>query len=136
MKSSAPRGASHATLKFVLFDRVLRCLLLSACMFTQRTVLAKFPLTVFSVASSTGFGGGSSMMEYKSTTLGQQLTEAMSDDSLADVTFVVGPERKIVKGLRIVMAARNKFLRKMIYDSKNEDGAAALLAHIILLIFT
>merc|ERR1719409_697998 len=47
----------------------------------------------------------SSMMEYRSPTLGKQLTEAVNDESLSDVVFLVGPERKIVRGLRIVGAA-------------------------------
>ena len=61
-------------------------------------------------------------MEYRSATLGTQLTEALADDTLADVTFIVGPERKVVKGLRIVIAARNKFFKSMLYESKMEDG--------------
>jgi len=48
--------------------------------------------------------------------------EALSDDNLADITFIVGPERKNVRGLRIVMAARNKNLRHMLYEDRNEDG--------------
>ncbi|EKX51686.1 hypothetical protein GUITHDRAFT_134570 [Guillardia theta CCMP2712] len=63
------------------------------------------------------------LMEYRSATLGTQLTEALADDTLADVTFIVGPERKVVKGLRIVIAARNKFFKSMLYESKMEDGS-------------
>jgi hypothetical protein len=65
----------------------------------------------------------SSMMEYRSPTLGQQLTDALSDESLSDVVFMVGPERKIVRGLRIVVAARNPFLKAMLYDEREEDGS-------------
>jgi hypothetical protein len=36
--------------------------------------------------------------------------------------FIVGPERRTVRGLRIVMAARNKNLRHMLYNDRNEDG--------------
>ena len=65
----------------------------------------------------------SSLMEYRSPSLGKQLTDALSDDSLSDVTFMVGPERKMVRGLRIVIAARNAFLKKMLYDdAREQDG--------------
>jgi len=65
----------------------------------------------------------SNLMEYRSPTLGKQLTDAAADDELSDVTFLVGPERKVVKGLRIVIAARNPFLKKLLYHERDEDGA-------------
>jgi hypothetical protein len=42
--------------------------------------------------------------------------------SLAASQFIVGPERRTVRGLRIVMAARNKNLRHMLYNDRNDDG--------------
>jgi hypothetical protein len=63
------------------------------------------------------------MMEYRSPTLGKQLTEAVNDESLSDVVFLVGPERKIVRGLRIVIAARNAHLKEMLYGDREADGS-------------
>ena len=37
--------------------------------------------------------------------------------------FIVGPERRTVRGLRIVMAARNMNLRHMLYNDRNDDGS-------------
>ena len=36
--------------------------------------------------------------------------------------FIVGPERRMVRGLRTVMAARNANLRHMLFNDRNEDG--------------
>eukprot|EP00960_Hanusia_phi_P017167 505339-Hanusia_phi.AAC.1 len=79
------------------------------------------------INSGNQFSRENVLMEYRSATLGTQLTEALADDTLADVTFIVGPERKVVKGLRIVIAARNKFFKSMLYDSKLEDGGSSSL---------
>ncbi len=49
------------------------------------------------------------MMEYRSPSLGKQLCEALEDDSLSDVVFLVGPERKMVLSLSLSHSLESEF---------------------------